>query len=191
MNRVSRASPSPPSNAGVKSLKATNILNVDEGRAIYWSNSRFPRTRRSPQARRGGGNQYLFNTRARAPAHFPEVGLEPGRLLKDRDQLGLARGRDIEIGKAVQVRMRLRRDLLVWRTGILVDPDAIGVRCGARIGSRCEPEDLARGRGATAPSQHRASRGGSSRRRGSPTGRTRLRAYQPAEVICRQRPRRR
>ena len=28
MNRVSRASPSPPSNAGVKSLKATNIPNV-------------------------------------------------------------------------------------------------------------------------------------------------------------------
>src|ERR1700724_4781214 len=139
MNRVSRASPSPPSNAGVKSLKATNIPNVDEGRAIYWSNSRFPRTRRSPQARRGGGNQCLFNTRAHAPAHFPEVGLEPGRFLKNRDQLGLARGRDIEIGKAVQVRMRLRCDLLVWRTGILVDPDAIGVRCGARIGSRCEP----------------------------------------------------
>src|ERR1700724_4474487 len=73
MNRVSRASPSPPSNAGVKSLKATNIPNVDEGRAIYWSNSRFPRTRRSPQARRGGGNQFLFNTRARAAAHFAAV----------------------------------------------------------------------------------------------------------------------
>jgi hypothetical protein len=60
----------------------------------------------------GGGNQSLFNTRAQAPAHFPEVGLEPGRFLKDRDQLGLARGRSIEIGEAVQVRPRLRRDLL-------------------------------------------------------------------------------
>jgi hypothetical protein len=51
----------------------------------------------------GGGNQCLFNRRAHAPAHFPEVGLEPGRFLKDRDQLGLARGRGIEIGEAVQV----------------------------------------------------------------------------------------
>src|ERR1700674_1108473 len=87
-----------------------------------------------------GAATNAYSTRGpRAPAHFPEVGLEPGRFLKDRDQLVLARGRGIEIGKAVQVRMRLRRDLLVWRTGILVDPDAIGVRCGARIGSRCEP----------------------------------------------------
>jgi hypothetical protein len=87
----------------------------------------------------GGGNQCLFNRRAHAPAHFPEVGLEPGRFLKDRDQLGLARGRGIEIGEAVQVGSRLRRDLLVRPTGIFVDPDAIGVRCGARIGSRCQP----------------------------------------------------
>jgi NADH-quinone oxidoreductase subunit I len=34
MNWVSKALPSPLSNAGIKSLKATNIPNVDEGRAI-------------------------------------------------------------------------------------------------------------------------------------------------------------
>ena len=81
----------------------------------------------------------LFNTQPRAPAHFPEVGLKPRRLLKDRDQLGFARGRDIEIGEPVQVRPRLRRDLLVWRTGIFVDPDAIGVRLGVRLRPRGEP----------------------------------------------------
>ena len=81
----------------------------------------------------------LFNTQPRAPAHFPEVGLKPRRLLKDRDQLGFARGRDIEIGEPVQVRPRLRRDLLVWRTGIFVDPDAIGVRLAVRLRPRGEP----------------------------------------------------
>ena len=37
------------------------------------------------------------------------------------------------------MRPRFRRDLLVWHTGILVDPNAIGVRCGQRIGLRGEP----------------------------------------------------
>src|ERR1700730_4252957 len=32
-----------------------------------------PPPMKSPQARRGGGNQCLFNTRDRAPAHFPVV----------------------------------------------------------------------------------------------------------------------
>ena len=69
------------------------------------------------------------------PTHFPEVGLAPRGFLKDRDQLGLAGGRGIEIGEAVQVRPRLRRDLPVWHSGVSVDPNAISVRCGVRIGS--------------------------------------------------------
>ena len=65
-----------------------------------------------------GRSQRLFNTLARPPAHFPEIGLEPGGFLEDRDQLGLAGGRGVEIGEEVQVRPRFRRDLLVWHTGI-------------------------------------------------------------------------
>jgi len=49
----------------------------------------------------GGSNQRLITTQPRAPAHFPEIGLEPGRFLEDRDQLGFARGCDIEMGEPV------------------------------------------------------------------------------------------
>jgi hypothetical protein len=45
--------------------------------------------------------QRLFTTQPRAPTHFPEIGLEPGRFLEDRDQLGFARGCDIEMGEPV------------------------------------------------------------------------------------------
>src|SRR5258706_11238268 len=76
---------------------------------------------------------------ARTPAHFPEVGLEPGGFLEDHDQLCLAGRRDVEIGETLQVRPRFRRDLLVWCTRILGDPNAIWVRCSVRIGSRGEP----------------------------------------------------
>ena len=86
-----------------------------------------------------GRSHCLFNTLAHPPTHFPEIGLEPGGFLEDRDQLALAGGRGLEIGEEVQVRPRFRRDLLVWHTGILVDPNAIGVRCGPRIGLRGEP----------------------------------------------------
>ena len=37
-----------------------------------------------------GRSHCLFNTLARPPAHLPEIGLEPGGFLEDRDQLGLA-----------------------------------------------------------------------------------------------------
>src|ERR1700716_3000484 len=71
----------------------------------------------------------------RAPAHFPEVGFEPGGLLEDRDQLCLPGRRGVEIGKTFEVRPRFRRDLLVGCTGILGDPNAIWVRCSERIAS--------------------------------------------------------
>jgi len=90
-----------------------------------------------------GRSQRLFNTLARPPAHFPEIGLEPGGFLEDRDQLGLAGGRGVEMGEEVQVRPRFRRDLLVWHTSILVDPNAIAVRCGPPIGLRGEPRNVA------------------------------------------------
>lgn len=80
----------------------------------------------------------------RPPAHFPEVGLEPGGFLEDRGQLSLASRRSIEIGEALQVRQRFRCDLLVRRTGILGDPNAIWVRCSVRIGSRREPRSRSR-----------------------------------------------
>ena len=73
---------------------------------------------------------------ARTPAHFPEVGLEPGGFLEDHDQLCLAGRRGVEIGETFQMRPRFRRDVLVWCTGILGDPNAIWVRCSVRIGSR-------------------------------------------------------
>ena len=79
MNRVSRASSSSPSNAGVKSLKAANIPNVDEGRAIYWSNSRFPRTRRSPQARWGRQRMPIQHASPRA-SPFPRSRSRGGSL---------------------------------------------------------------------------------------------------------------
>jgi len=60
----------------------------------------------------------LFNTLVRTPAHFPEVGLEPGGFLEDHDQLCLAGRRGVEIGETLKVRPRFRRDLLVWCTGI-------------------------------------------------------------------------
>jgi hypothetical protein len=47
------------------------------------------------------GLQCLFNTLSRPPAHFPEVGLEPGRFPEDREVFGLARGRGVEIGETV------------------------------------------------------------------------------------------
>jgi len=61
--------------------------------------------------------QRLVNTLTRTPAHFPEVGFEPGGFLEDRDQLCLAGRRGVEIGETFQVRPRFRRDLLVWCTG--------------------------------------------------------------------------
>src|SRR5437660_10715163 len=97
-----------------------------------------PEDKRVSQAFRPGAQSVPVLMLARPPAHLPEIGLEPGRFLEDRGQLGFAPRRGITSGKAVEVRPRLRRDLLVWRAGILVDPDLIGVRCGARIGPRRE-----------------------------------------------------
>ena len=45
--------------------------------------------------------QCLFTTLTRAPAHFPEFNFEPRGFLEDHDQLGLAGGRGIGIGKAL------------------------------------------------------------------------------------------
>src|SRR6266481_3524935 len=73
--------------------------------------------------------QRLFNASICAPAHFPEVGFEPCGFLENRDQLGLAGRRGVEIGESFQVRLRFRRNLLVGRAGIFGDPVAIGVRC--------------------------------------------------------------
>jgi hypothetical protein len=44
----------------------------------------------------------LIQHGAGAPAHFPEVGLKPGRFLEDRDQLGQ--------DSACSLRRRLRGD---------------------------------------------------------------------------------
>ena len=60
-----------------------------------------------------GRSHCLFNTLARPPAHFPEIGLEPGGFLEDRDQLCLAGRRGVEIGETFEVRPRLRRDFLI------------------------------------------------------------------------------
>src|ERR1700754_655359 len=86
-----------------------------------------------------GDRRWLFNTLACAPAHLPEVCLEPGGFLEDRDQLYLAGWRGVEIGEMVQLRPRSRCDLLVWHAGVLGDPDAIGIRRSVRIGARGEP----------------------------------------------------
>src|SRR5207245_3447965 len=66
---------------------------------------------------------------AHAPSHFPEVGFEPRGFLEDRDQLCLAGRGGIAISKLFQMCPRFRRDLLIGRTGILGDPDAIWVCC--------------------------------------------------------------
>src|SRR5204863_5757764 len=63
-----------------------------------------------------------------SPTHFPEFGFEPGGFLKDHDQLCLAGRRGVAIGETLQMRPRFRRDVLVWCTGILGDPNAIWVR---------------------------------------------------------------
>ena len=60
-------------------------------------------------------------TLIRAPTHLPEVGFEPGGLLEDRDQVCLPGRRGVEIGETIQLRQRLRRDLLVGRAGIFGD----------------------------------------------------------------------
>src|SRR3977135_4142944 len=70
------------------------------------------------------GGQGLFNKLARSPAPFPEGGREPGGFLEDHDQLCLAGRRGVEIGEPLQVRPRVRRDLLVGCTGILGDATA-------------------------------------------------------------------
>src|SRR4030088_446742 len=88
------------------------------------------------QAFRLGMRSVTIQLLARTPAHFPEVGLEPGGFLEDHDQLCLAGRRGVEIGETLQVRPRFRRDLLVWCTGILGDPNAIWVGCGVRTRSR-------------------------------------------------------
>jgi hypothetical protein len=68
---------------------------------------------------------WLFYKLPRAPAHFPEVNLKPGRFLEDREQLGFARRCDIKTGEPFQVGPRLRRNFLIWRTGVLA--------CSARL----------------------------------------------------------
>jgi hypothetical protein len=73
------------------------------------------------------------------PAHFPESNFEPSGFLEDRDQLGLAGGRGVGIGKTLQMRSCSCRDLLVGRTGVFGDPNAIGVRFGVRPGLSGEP----------------------------------------------------
>jgi len=85
------------------------------------------------------GLKVMNGRRISVPAHFPEIGFEPGRLLEDHDQLCFAGRCGVEIGKTFEVRPRFRRDLLVWCTGVLDDPNAIGIRCSVRIGSRGEP----------------------------------------------------
>ena len=75
---------------------------------------------------------------ARTPAHFPEVGFKPGGFLEYRDQLCLAGRRGVEISKALQVRACFHRHLLVRRSGILGDPDAIRIRCDAHTRTRCK-----------------------------------------------------
>jgi len=67
----------------------------------------------------------LFNTLARAPAHLPEVCLESGSFLEDRNQLCLPGRRGVEIGEMLQVRPRFRRDLLVWHAGVLGEASAL------------------------------------------------------------------
>src|SRR3981189_2132107 len=83
--------------------------------------------------------QRLSDMLVRAPAHFPEVGFEPGGFLEDCDQLCLAGWRGVAIGESFQLRPRFRRDLLVGCTGIFGDPDVIWVGCSERIRSRGEP----------------------------------------------------
>src|SRR5581483_11330014 len=58
-----------------------------------------------------------YSRPARAPAHLPEVGLEPGGFLEDRNQLCLAGRRGVEIGEMLQVRLCFHRNLLVWHAG--------------------------------------------------------------------------
>src|SRR5947209_14713209 len=62
------------------------------------------------------------------PTHFPEIGLEPRGLAKNRDQLWLAGRRRIAIGETFQLAARIRGDLLIWRAGIFGNPDAVRIR---------------------------------------------------------------
>src|SRR4051812_9848069 len=78
----------------------------------------------------------LLNTLAHAPGHLPEVRLESGGFLEDRNQLRLAGRCGVEIGEMLHVRPRFGSDLLVRRAGVLGDPDAIGVRRSVREGER-------------------------------------------------------
>src|SRR4029434_3436800 len=86
-----------------------------------------------------GAQSVPIHQLTRTPAHFPEFNFEPRGFFEDRNQLGLAGGRRIGIGKALQMRPRFRRDRLVGRTGIFGDPLAIGVRFGKRLGPRGKP----------------------------------------------------
>ena len=49
------------------------------------------------------------------PSHFPEGGFEPSGLLEDHDQLCLPGGRDVEIGKSLQVRLALAANVILAR----------------------------------------------------------------------------
>src|SRR6478735_4626201 len=82
------------------------------------------------------GTSALLNRLARAPGHLPEVRLEPGGFLEDRNQLRLAGRRGVEIGEMLHMRPRFGSDLLVRRAGVLGDPDAISVRRRVREGER-------------------------------------------------------
>src|SRR4030081_2640609 len=128
------ANTAPRTDAPVMSPRLRDRLSMPE-MTPRWSGLTCMR-RASTYSARG---QRLFNRPIRTPAHFPEVGFEPGGLLEDHDQLCLAGRRGVEIGKTFQVRPRFRRDLLVGCTGILGDPNAIWVRCSERIASPGEP----------------------------------------------------
>src|SRR6478672_4309260 len=86
-----------------------------------------------------GAQSVPIHQLTRTPAHFPEFNFEPCGFLEDRNQLGLAGGRRIGIGKALQMRPRFSRDRLVGRTGIFGDPLAIEVRFDTRFGPRGKP----------------------------------------------------
>jgi hypothetical protein len=66
-----------------------------------------------------GRSQRLFNTLARPPAHFPEIGLEPGGFLEDRDQRGLAGARGVEMGEEVTATYVKSSAVILERSSVL------------------------------------------------------------------------
>src|SRR5262245_15167865 len=71
--------------------------------------------------------------------HFPEGSLKSSRFFEDADELGFPCGRGVTRCQAIQVSARARRHLLVFRAGILSDPDSIAVACRLRARMRSKP----------------------------------------------------